>query len=68
METMDLIPSYIVIFDKYDNCKRFTQNSCGKSKTEIYGYYAISYLCFAAAIKQHNTIEKNLDGKITAFY
>ncbi len=53
MQKMDMIPSYIVIFDKYDNCRRFTENSCGKSKMEIYGYYAISYLCYDMAIRRH---------------
>lgn len=31
-EKLDLVPSWILLFDKYDNCRRFKQNSVGKSQ------------------------------------
>ena len=32
MEVLELIPCWIRIFDKYDNCRRFRTNAVGKSK------------------------------------
>jgi len=32
MEILDLIPCWIRIFDKFDNCRRFRSNPVGKSK------------------------------------
>lgn len=46
MEVLELIPCWIRIFDKYDNCRRFRKNSVGKSKAEIDGYCSIAYLCY----------------------
>jgi hypothetical protein len=46
MDVLDLIPCWIRIFDKYDNCKRFRQNSVGKPKIEIDGYCSIAYICY----------------------
>jgi hypothetical protein len=32
MNVLELIPCWIRIFDKYDNCRRFRSNPVGKSK------------------------------------
>ena len=32
MEVLDLIPCWIRIFDKYDNCRRFKENPLDNSK------------------------------------
>lgn len=50
MESMDLIPCWIRIFDKYDNCRRFRKNPVGKTKKEIDGYCSIAFLCYNTAI------------------
>jgi hypothetical protein len=68
MHTLDLVPSYIKIFDKYDNCKRFLNNSVGKSPEELCGYYAVAVLCFDIAIKTHKVIEVNLNSQIKKFF
>jgi len=46
MSSLDIVPCYIKIFDKYDNCRRFLQNNVGKSKEELDGYYAVAILCY----------------------
>lgn len=50
MHKLDLVPSYIKIFDKYDNCKRFLNNPVGKSAEELNGYFAVALLCYDIAI------------------
>lgn len=50
MEILELIPCWIRIFDKYDNCRRFKANSVGKSKFEVEEYCAVAYLCYKRAI------------------
>ena len=32
MDVLELIPCWIRIFDKYDNCRRFRNNPVGKKK------------------------------------
>lgn len=32
MEILDLIPCWIRVFDKYDNCRRFKKNPVGNSR------------------------------------
>jgi hypothetical protein len=61
MDKMDLIPSYIKLFDKYDNCSRFLKDSCGKSPTELNGYFAVSLECYDKAILKHAELKKNLN-------
>lgn len=53
MSSLDLVPSYIKIFDKYDNCKRFLNNPVGKSIAELNGYYAVAILTYDIALKTH---------------
>ena len=53
---MDLIPSWILVFDKLDNCKRFKVNGCGKSKEELDGYFAVAYLIYLKARRKHKEI------------
>ncbi len=55
---MDLLPSWILIFDKYDNCRRFKLNPCGKSKEELDGYFSVAYLIFLKARERHESIRK----------
>ena len=31
VDKMDLVPSWIILFDKYDNCRRFKNNPVGKT-------------------------------------
>lgn len=68
MNSLDIVPSYIKIFDKYDNCKRFIQNGVGKSRAELNGYFAVSILCYEKALAHHKEIEMNLDQKIKEFF
>ena len=53
MISLDLVPCYIKIFDKYDNCKRFLSNPVGKSAFELNGYYAVAVLTYDLALKTH---------------
>lgn len=53
MDVLDIVPCYIKIFDKYDNCKRFLKNGVGKSQMELNGYFAISIICYEKALKRH---------------
>jgi hypothetical protein len=50
MRSLDIVPSYIKIFDKYDNCRRFLNNSVGKSASELNGYFAVAVICYDIAI------------------
>ena len=52
MEILDLIPSWIRVFDKYDNCRRFKADPVGNSKKKIEGYCAIAYLCYKRACER----------------
>ena len=54
---MDLIPSWILIFDKYDNCARFKKDPVGKSKEELEGYYSVAYLIYLTARERHSAIK-----------
>lgn len=49
MNDLDLIPCWIRIFDKYDNCRRFKANPVGNDKQKLEGYFAIAYLCYKKA-------------------
>ena len=68
MASLDIVPSYIKIFDKYDNCKRFLQNSVGKSKDELNGYYAVAIICYEKAIERHEDIGSYLNPEIKKFF
>ena len=68
MDSLDLVPSYIKIFDKYDHCKRFLKNSVGKSQQELNGYFAVSILCYEKAWKRHKDIQENLSMDIKNFF
>lgn len=68
MEIMDLVPSWIRVFDKYDNCRRFKKNPVGNSKKKLEGYFAIAYLCYHIACERHQEIQKNLQPQIHEFY
>ena len=68
METLDLIPCWIRIFDKYDNCRRFKKNAVGKSKKELQGYFSIAYLCYRRGCERYEEIQKNLQTEIKDFY
>ena len=68
MHTLDLVPTYIKIFDKYDNCKRFLRNPVGKSHEELNGYFAVALLCYDIGIKTHEDVRKNLNPKIPKFF
>ena len=53
---MDLVPTWILIFDKYDNCVRFQKNPVGKTKDELDGYFAVAYLMYLTARERHKAI------------
>jgi hypothetical protein len=63
-----LIPSWIIIFDKYDNCRRFKLNGCGKSKEELDGYFAVAYLIYAKAKERHKQIRDNMKYSYKQFF
>ena len=65
---MELIPSWILIFDKFDNCRRFKNNPCGKSKDELDGYFAVAYLIFLKARKNHHSIAKFMIPETRQFF
>lgn len=65
---MDLVPSWIIIFDKYDNCRRFKINGCGKSVEELNGYYSVAYLIYLKARKRHKQIRDFIPEDIKNFY
>jgi hypothetical protein len=68
MSVLDIVPSYIKIFDKYDNCRRFLKNGVGKSLMELNGYFAISILCYDKALEKHKEIDNNLNSQIKLFF
>lgn len=68
MHLLDLVPTYIKIFDKYDNCRRFLKNPVGKNPDELNGYYAVAILCYDIGTKTHKEIKENLNPKITKFF
>ncbi len=68
MEKMELIPSWIRIFDKYDNCRRFLKDPVGKTPAEINGYCAIAYLCYNRAFERFEQIRKNIQPEVKKFY
>ena len=68
MHLLDLVPTYIKIFDKYDNCRRFLKNPVGKTPDELNGYYAVAILCYDIGTKTHKEIKENLNPKITKFF
>lgn len=53
---MPLVPSWILLFDKMDNCKRFKKDSIDKQQVELKGYYAVAYLIFLAVSRHHKQI------------
>lgn len=68
MNTLELIPSWIRIFDKYDNCSRFLKDPVGKSKKEIQGYCAVAYLCYHRAAERFQEIRKNIQPEVKKLY
>jgi len=56
MEKMDIVPTWIRIFDKYDNCRRFKQDPADKKPAEINGYFAVAWCCYDKGIKKHPSI------------
>ena len=68
MEVMDLVPCWIRIFDKYDNCRRFKLNPLDNSKEKLAGYFSIAYLCYKRACERYGEIQKNLQPEIHEFY
>lgn len=52
MDQLELIPCWIRIFDKYDNCRRFRSNSVGNTRDFLNGYCAIAYLCYNRACER----------------
>lgn len=61
MSKLDLVPTYIKIFDKYDNCRRFMRNTVGKTMEELNGYYAVAVICYDIAMKTHPELKDNLN-------
>jgi hypothetical protein len=68
IETMELIPSWILVFDKLDNCRRFKKNPCGKSKEELDGYFAVAFLIFTKARSRHKEIREFMIQETRKFY
>ena len=65
---LELIPTWILLFDKYDNCKRFKQNACGKSKEELNGYFAVAYLIYLKARERHKAIREHMMNTTKFFF
>ena len=65
---MDLVPSWILLFDKYDNCVRFQNNPVGKTKEELDGYFAVAYLIFLTAKERHSAIDKFMIAETRRFF
>ena len=55
---MELVPCWIRVFDKYDNCRRFKEDPGKKKPEEIQGYYAIAYICYKKACDRFEEINK----------
>lgn len=53
IQKLDLVPTWVLLFDKYDNCRRFKANGCGKSKKELDGYFSVAYLIYVKAKNKH---------------
>lgn len=68
VDKLELVPSWILLFDKYDNCRRFKNNSVGKSQEELNGYYAVAYLIYLKAKKRHKQIREFMPIDIRDFY
>jgi hypothetical protein len=68
MDELELIPCWIRIFDKYDNCRRFRNNPVGKKKSEIDGYCSIAYLCYHRGCERFEEIRNNLQPEIRKLY
>ncbi len=56
MANLDIVPSYIKIFDKYDNCRRLLMYGVVMSQLVINGYFDIDIMCYDRAIKKHKDI------------
>lgn len=67
-EKMELVPSWILIFDKYDNCRRFKANPCGKSKEELNGYFSVAYLIYIRGKERFTQIRDFCPTEIKEFY
>jgi hypothetical protein len=68
VDKMDLVPAWIILFDKYDNCRRFKINGVGKSEDELNGYYAVAYLIYLKAKKKFKQIQEFMPVDIKTFY
>jgi hypothetical protein len=68
VDQMDLVPAWIILFDKYDNCRRFKINPVGKSKDELDGYYAVAYMIYLRAKRKHKPIRDFMPNVIRSFY
>ena len=65
---MDLIASWIRIFDKHDNCRRFMDYPIGKTEKQLKGYYAVALKCYQIAFLKHKQIRDNIPQDIKTFY
>ena len=65
---MDLTPSWILIFDKYDNCVRFHNNPVGKTKDELDGYFSVAYLIYVTARERHKPIREFMIAETRRFF
>lgn len=63
-----MIPSWILVFDKLDNCRRFKNNPCGKSKEELDGYFSVAYLIFTKARAKHVQLRKFMLPETAQFF
>lgn len=68
MHKLDIVPTYIKIFDKYDNCRRFLKNSVGKSETELAGYYAVAIICYDIGMQTHKEVRDYMNPTIKTFF
>lgn len=67
-EKMSLVPSWILLFDKYDNCRRFKANPCGKSQEELNGYFSVAYLIYIRVTMRFSQIRDFAPTEIKKFY
>ena len=68
MHKLDIVPTYIKIFDKYDNCRRFLKNPVGKTEAELTGYYAVAILCYEIGMETHKQVRDYLNPSIKQFF
>jgi hypothetical protein len=68
MHKLDIVPTYIKIFDKFDNCRRFLKNPVGKTEAELSGYYAVAILCYDIGMKTHEEVRKYMNPTIKHFF